>query len=188
MKTLKDFIKESQEINEGLISEIILKLLDASIKWIGDGAKWLADQSVKATSEVWNSGKQMYRLLHDDFYREYPDLIPKNAPTNAKEAASLESIIDNDPNISADDKIKSAKKQIKNIKSDSHKGSQPGAIEDYIVYKIADTYTGITENPKATSEDKQKAEKFLKEILSSESDNIRKRVYKAIKEYKEQKN
>lgn len=182
MKTLKNYI------NEGLIADIILKLVDASLKWIGDGAKWLADQSVKATSEVWYSGKQMYRLLHDDFYREYPNIIPKNAPTNAKEAASLESIIANDPNISADDKIKSAKKQIKNIKSDSHKGSQPGAIEDYIVYKIADTYTGITENPKATSEDKQKAEKFLKEILSTESDNIRKRVYNAIKEFKEHKN
>lgn len=188
MKTLKDFIKESQEINEGLIADIILKLLDASIKWIGDGAKWLADQSVKATNEIWNTGKHTYRLLHDDFYRAYPNLIPKNAPTNAKEAASLESIIANDPNISADDKIKSAIKQIKNIKSDSHKGSKPGAIEDYIVYKIADTYTGITENPKSTSEDKQKADKFLKEILSNESDDIRKRVYDAIKEYKEQKN
>ena len=59
MKTLKDFIKESQEINESLLGDIIRKLLDTSLSWIGSSAKWVADHIVKATSELWNTAKNL---------------------------------------------------------------------------------------------------------------------------------
>ena len=49
MKTLKDFIKESQEINESLFGDIVRKLLDTSLSWIGSSAKWVADHVAKTT-------------------------------------------------------------------------------------------------------------------------------------------
>ena len=59
MKTLKDFIKESQEINESLLGDIIRKLLDTSLSWIGSSAKWVADHVAKTTTELWNTTKHI---------------------------------------------------------------------------------------------------------------------------------
>ena len=59
MKTLKDFIKESQEINEGLLGDIVRKLLDTGLSWIEGSAKWVADHIVKTTAELWNTTKHI---------------------------------------------------------------------------------------------------------------------------------
>lgn len=59
MKTLKDFIKESQEINEGLFGDIVRKLLDTGLSWIEGSAKWVADHVVKTTAELWDTTKNI---------------------------------------------------------------------------------------------------------------------------------
>ena len=59
MKSLKQFIKESQEINESLVGDVVRKLLDTSLSWIEGSAKWVADHIVKATSELWGTAKNL---------------------------------------------------------------------------------------------------------------------------------
>ena len=88
MKTLKDFIKESQEINESLLGDIIRKLLDTSLSWIGSSAKWVADHVAKTTSELWNTTKHITdkgwdRLRFRSGYGGY------GAPTDEYEYAKI---------------------------------------------------------------------------------------------------
>lgn len=57
MKTLTNYIKESQRINEGLLSDIIMKLLDTGLSWLGSASKFIADNLVGATAEMWKTAK-----------------------------------------------------------------------------------------------------------------------------------
>lgn len=78
MKTLVNYI------NEGLISEIILKILDASLSWIGASAKFIGDNLVSATGELWKSGKGMTKEFWDDF-REKSHYKGDGMPRNERE-------------------------------------------------------------------------------------------------------
>ena len=78
MKTLVNYI------NEGLISEIILKILDASLSWIGASAKFIGDNLVSATGELWKSGKGMTKEFWDDF-RERSHYKGDGMPRNERE-------------------------------------------------------------------------------------------------------
>lgn len=61
MKTLTNYI------NEGLIADIILKVLDASLNWLGAASKFIGDNLVSATGELWKSGKGLTKEFWDDF-------------------------------------------------------------------------------------------------------------------------
>jgi hypothetical protein len=57
MKSLTNYIKESQRINEGLLADIIMKLLDTGLSWLGSASKFIADNLVGATAEMWKTAK-----------------------------------------------------------------------------------------------------------------------------------
>ena len=59
MKSLKQFIKESQYIDESLFGDIVRKLLDTGLSWIEGSAKWVADHVVKTTAELWDTSKHI---------------------------------------------------------------------------------------------------------------------------------
>ena len=52
VKELKDFIKESQEINESLLGDIIRKLLDTGLSWIEGSVKWIANKSADVLKKI----------------------------------------------------------------------------------------------------------------------------------------
>ena len=88
MKSLTQFIKESQEINESLLGDIIRKLLDTGLSWIEGSAKWVADHVVKTTAELWNTTKHITdrgwdRLWERSGYKGY------GAPRNEYEYAKM---------------------------------------------------------------------------------------------------
>lgn len=59
MKSLKQFIKESQHIDESLLGDIVRKLLDTGLSWLEGSAKWVADHVVKTTAELWDTTKNV---------------------------------------------------------------------------------------------------------------------------------
>ena len=59
MKSLTQFIKESQHIDESLFGDIVRKLLDTGLSWLEGSAKWVADHVVKTTAELWNTTKNV---------------------------------------------------------------------------------------------------------------------------------
>lgn len=78
MKTLTNYI------NEGLIADIILKLVDASLNWLGAASKFIGDNLVSATGELWKSSKGMTKEFWDDF-RERSHFRGDGMPKNEKE-------------------------------------------------------------------------------------------------------
>lgn len=78
MKTLQNYI------NEGLIADIILKVLDASLNWLGAASKFIGDNLVSATGELWKSGKGMTKEFWDDF-RERSHYKGDGMPRSEKE-------------------------------------------------------------------------------------------------------
>lgn len=59
MKSLTQFIKESQHIDESLFGDIVRKLLDTGLSWLEGSAKWVADHVVKTTAELWDTTKNV---------------------------------------------------------------------------------------------------------------------------------
>lgn len=81
MKRLNDYIVEKQQINEGsLIGDIIRKLLDTTLSWIGSAAKWVADTCKEAAAEGWNTFKNTNEKLWLEYCKEtgYNGPKPKN--------------------------------------------------------------------------------------------------------------
>lgn len=183
MKTLKDFIKESQEINESLFGDIVRKLLDTGLSWIGSSAKFIADQAVNATAEIWKTNKQAFIDVYRDFRRshpEYNDILPARISTPQDMAAAYTSLYYN-PNIPAKEKIDTASAQIKSYKNRTGK---PGDIEAQVSNIAADCYLGICSNPKVSNKDKQLAENFLNNVISTFNDEVKELIEERIKEFK----
>lgn len=183
MKTLKDFIKESQEINEGLFGDIVRKLLDTGLSWIGSSAKFIADQAVNATAEIWKTNKEAFIDLYKDFRRahpEYSDILPARI-SSAQDMAAAYTVINYDPDIPAKTKIEQASKWIKSYKNRTGKS---GAIEAQVSKIAADCYIGICSNPNASDKDKKLAEDFLKDVISKHNDEVKELIEERIKEYK----
>ena len=166
MKTLKDFIKESQEINESLFGDIVRKLLDTGLSWISGSIKWIANKSADAFADIWKTHRDVLLNTYSEFRRSHPDYKPlfKNPKTPEEYTANMMNIF-LDEKRSADDKIKTANKFIKNTR-DNGSGT---SIEkgNTIAMLTAQCYVGIAHNPKATESDKTKAKNFLQNIKSS---------------------
>lgn len=182
MKTLKDFIKESQEINESLLGDIIRKLLDTGLSWISGSVKWIANKSADAISDIWKTHRDTLGTVYSDFRRSHPQykFLPETIKTPEEYGAINIAIYFND-SISADDKINKANTLIANLKK--RKGSKPGAIEAQIAIEASQCYVGIIKNPKATADDKTKAKKFLQNIKSSVDADTAELIDSKIKQY-----
>ena len=181
MKSLKQFIKESQEINEGLLGDIIRKLLDTGLSWIEGSVKWIANKSTDAVGEIWKTHRDVLTTTYSDFRRSHPEYnksLPRTINTPEEFSVGLISIFYDD-NKSADHKIELATKLIKNTingGSSDEKGNSIAMI-------ATDCYVGITKSPKATDADKTKAKKFLQNIKSSVDDATAKLIDSNIKHY-----
>ena len=183
MKSLKQFIKESQEINESLVGDIIRKLLDTGLSWIEGSVKWIANKSTDAVGEIWKTHKDVLTTTYSDFRRTYPQykFLPETIKTPEEYAEFNIAIYFND-NIPADDKIKRANTLITNLKK--RKGGKPGAVESQIAIETSQCYVGIIKNPNATADDKVKANKFLNAVISSNNDDVKVLIEEYIKDYK----
>ena len=181
MKSLTQFIKESQHINEGLLGDIVRKLLDTGLSWIGGSVKWIADKMADSVSGIWKTHKDVLGTVYSDFIHSHPQytFLPK-APKTAEEAAIGDMDIFLNENIAAEDKIDYANKKINKLKK--RKGI-PGAVEAFIAQIAAMCYVGIVENKKATSSDKTKADNFLNSVKSSLDDDTKKLIDSSIKHY-----
>ena len=171
MKTLKDFIKESQEINEGLFGDIVRKLLDTGLSWIGSSAKFIADQAVNATAEIWKTNKQAFIDTYKDFRRshpEYKDILPERI-SSQRDATEAYLDIFYDPKVAAKDKIEYAYTQINPYKN---RGGKPGAVAAQVSRFAADCYNGICSNPNASDKDKKLAKDFLNDVISAFNDEV----------------
>ena len=179
MKTLKDFIKESQEINESLLGDIIRKLLDTGLSWIEGSVKWIANKSADAVGDIWKTHRDVLINTYSDFRRSHPEYtksLPRTVNTPGEFSVGLISIFYDD-NKSADHKIELATKLIKNTingGSSDEKGNSIAMI-------TTDCYIGITKSPKATADDKAKAKKFLQNIKASVDDATAKLIDSTIK-------
>ena len=181
MKSLTQFIKESQYIDESLIGDIIRKLLDTGLSWIEGSVKWIANKSTDAVGEIWKTHRDVLTTTYSDFRRTHPEYnksLPKTINTPEEFSVGLISIFYDD-NKSADHKIELATKLIKNTingGSSDEKGNSIAVI-------ATDCYVGITKSPKATADDKAKAKKFLQNIKSSVDDATAKLIDSNIKHY-----
>lgn len=183
MKTLKDFIKESQEINEGLFGDIVRKLLDTGLSWIGSSAKFIADQAVNVTAEIWKTNKEAFIDVYKDFRRSHPEYNNILPARISSQQDAVEAYIDMfyDPNIAAKHKIEQASKWIKRLKTG---GGKSGAVESQVARYAADCYNGICSNPKASNEDKKLAEDFLKDVISMFNDEVEELIEYNLKKLK----
>ena len=165
MKSLKQFIKESQEINESLVGDIIRKLLDTGLSWIEGSVKWIANKSTEAISDIWKTHRDVLINTYSDFRRSHPEYnksLPRTLNTPAEFSAGLINVF-YDKNKSADHKIELATKLIKNT-IDNGSSEEKG---NSIAMIATDCYLGISRSPEATADDKAKAKKFLQNIKSS---------------------
>ena len=183
MKSLIQFIKESQEIHESLIGDIVRKLLDTGLSWIEGSVKWIANKSADAVSDIWKTHRDVLTNTYSEFRRSHPEykFLPE-APKTAEEYGTIHMTIYFNNSISADDKINLAETSIAKVKK--RKGSQPGAIEAYIARETSQCYIGIIKNPKATASDKTKADTFLNKIKSENNDDVKFLIEDYIKDYK----
>ena len=164
MKSLKQFIKESQHIDESLFGDIVRKLLDTGLSWIEGSVKWIANKSTDAVGEIWKTHRDVLTNTYYDFRRSHPEYnksLPKMINTPEEFSVGLISAF-YDNNKSTDHKIELATKLIKNTinsGSSNEKGNSIAMI-------ATDCYLGITKSPKATADDKAKAKKFLQNVKS----------------------
>ena len=158
MKTLKDFIKESQEINESLFGDIVRKLLDTSLSWIGSSAKWVADHVVKTTAELWNTTKHITdkgwdRLRFRSGYGGYG--APRDEYEYAKIMAGLQKEKDFNKRLKyIDDTFNELKHEF---------GSNYNWASHFYEQRMKAAFITLSD-PTATDEDKEDAKKILDDI------------------------
>lgn len=171
MKTLTNYIKESQEINEGLISEIILKVLDASLSWLGSASKFVADNLVNATGELWKTGKGMTNEFWNDF-RERSRYQGHGLPKNEKELSrALASMYE----YNSLDEIREF--------LEKYKDSLPSDVTiNFLVGKAKETLL----KDESSEEEKAEALKILKEA-KAKYPKLKENIDAVIKEYNKKK-
>ena len=181
MKTLKDFIKESQEINESLFGDIVRKLLDTGLSWISGSVKWIANKSADAVSDIWKTHRDVLTNTYSEFRRSNPKykFLPETLKT-PEEYGMVNTAFYYNTDVSADPKIEKANIIIRKFKN--NKGN-PDSINKLIVSEATDCYLGIISNPKATESDKTKAKKFLTNVKSSIDDDTARLLDSNIKHY-----
>lgn len=147
MKTLTNYI------NEGLIADIILKLVDASLSWLGGASKFIADKLASATKELWDSGKN----LGDKFWKHYNSVYGTNYD-NPKNQNDLNTRIVKD--ILSERDTKKRGEKIKRLFGNSD--IEVDAEFQYIIYMV-DAFETIAD-PNASKADKKEANKKLDKI------------------------
>ena len=181
MKSLTQFIKESQEIHESLIGDVVRKLLDTSLSWIEGSVKWIANKSAEAVGEVWKTHRDVLTNTYSEFRRSHPEyrFLPETIKT-PEEYGSANTVFYYSDSVSADHKIDKANKFISKLLKNRGKSD---SIKKFIVIEATDCYVGIIKNPKVTPSDKSKADKFLKNVKSSVDDDTANLLDSNIKHY-----
>lgn len=159
MKTLTNYIKDSQKVNEGLISEIILKLLDASLSWLGSASKFVADNLVNATGELWKSAKG----ITEEGWKYWADRTGvkyTHPPKNERDLAPyINSLID-------ERDFDKRNKEIDNFFKDMEKNmDEQTRINMYLNIRMQSAFVTLSD-PNATDEQKKAADKILNEVAS----------------------
>ena len=154
MKSLTQFIKESQEIHESLIGDVVRKLLDTGLSWIEGSAKWVADHVVKTTAELWDTAKHIPDnewtiLRRRSGYGGYG--APRDEYEYAKIMAGLQ-------------QEKDFKKRLKNIDDTFKKlGNTDNRAALYYDQAMKASFLTLSD-PTASDEDKKDAMKILDDI------------------------
>lgn len=154
MKSLKQFIKESQEINESLFGDIVRKLLDTGLSWIEGSAKWVADHFVKTTAELWDTAKNLTDKEWD-ILRRRSGYGGYGAPRNEYEYAKIMAGLQQE---------KDFKKRLKNIDDTFNKlGNTHNRAALYYDQQMKASFLTLSD-PTASEEDKKDAIKILDDI------------------------
>ena len=153
MKTLTNYI------NEGLISDIILKLLDASLSWLGGASKWIGDNLTSATAEIWKTSKSISASAWDEL-RTKSGVKGQGAPKNERECTEmLVKGLLNEPD---------ADKRNKGIDDFVKKNLDPKAKSTanfYLTTRMESAMITLSD-PNASDKQKKEAENALKEIAA----------------------
>ena len=147
MKTLTNYI------NEGLIADIILKLVDASLSWLGGASKFVGEKLTNATKELWDTGKN----LGDKFWKHYNSVYGTNYGRPRNEAEFNKRLFK--------DILSERDPQKRKEKLDRLFGNSNIGIDDefkYISYMV-DAFETIAD-PNASKADKKAANKTLDKI------------------------
>jgi hypothetical protein len=162
MKTLTNYI------NEGLIADIILKLVDASLSWLGGASKFVGEKLAGATKELWDTGKN----LGDKFWKQYNSVYGTNYGRPRNEAEFTKRIFND---ILSERDPRKRKEKLDRLRD---LGVDPEFI--YAAYMM-DAFTTISD-PNASKADKKAANKTLDKIrtecpsLKQEIDNFRREL------------
>ena len=186
MKSLKQFIKESQEIHESLVGDVVRKLLDASLSWIEGSAKWVADHIVKTTAELWNTSKHITDRGWD-ILRSRSGYGGYGAPKDEYEYAKIMAGLHRGKDL--DDDLKYINDTFEKLKSEF--GSNADWVKNIHIQHMQ-LYFKALSNPKTSDEDKEKALNGLNRIkLLDKKKNgaygLTKKIDDFLKEYEKKK-
>lgn len=158
MKSLTQFIKESQYIDESLIGDVVRKLLDTGLSWIEGSAKWVADHIVKTTAELWDTSKHItdrgWGILRTrSGYGGY------GAPRDEYEYAKIMAGLHRGKDL--EDELKYINDTFAKLKSEF--GSNDDWIKNSHVQRMQACFAALS-NPKTSDEEKETALKELNHI------------------------
>lgn len=161
MKTLTNYI------NEGLISDIILKLLDASLSWLGGASKWIGDNLTSATAEIWKTSKSISVSAWDEL-RTKSGVKGQGAPRNERECTEMlvKGLLNE----------QDADKRNKAIDDFVKKHLDPNAKSTanfYLTTRMESAMITLSD-PNASDKQKKEAENTLKEIAAKSSAHAKK--------------
>ena len=158
MKSLKQFIKESQYIDESLLGDIVRKLLDTGLSWIEGSAKWVADHVVKTTAELWNTTKHISDKGWD-ILRMRSGYGGYGAPRDIYEYAKIMGGLHKGKDL--DDELKYIDETFKKLKSEF--GNDDDWVKNIHAERMQAYFKALS-NPKTPDEEKEKALKELNHI------------------------
>ena len=158
MKSLKQFIKESQEIHESLVGDVVRKLLDTGLSWIEGSAKWVAEHIAKATAELWDTAKNLTDKEWD-ILRARSGYGGYGAPRDEYEYAKIMAGLQKEKDFNK--RLKFIDDTFNELKHEFGNNSNWAAH----VYEQRMKAAFITlSDPAATDEDKEDAKKILNDI------------------------
>lgn len=183
MKSLTQFIKESQEINEGLLGDIVRKLLDTSLSWIEGSAKWVADHVVKTTAELWDTTKGLTKHISDhgwDMMRQESGVGGKGAPKSQEEFISiLNGVAKDKPLNECVQTINDLYKEMEDEVEDKE------LLKTYLFTAPMNRAQGILTNKKSSKKERDEAIKVLEDI-KKECPKLARSINAFVKKYKEE--
>lgn len=160
MKSLRNYIYENQEksIDEGLIGDIIMKVLSTGLDWIGNSVAWVANNVKEAVGEMWKSAKDVADETWDKLGKA-AGIKNLKAPKSDKDLnAILKEAYMKYPTF--EERVKKAEEILPILKDDME-------AKDYEVLYVNAIYTlcvMVTSNEKCSDEEKEAAKKKLEEV------------------------